>query len=231
MQLGVLSSTIHSPAHLASHQHLSPRAFLRRPQPNRTSINKSHGASHEAATSTSSSVPPNVEEITYQIRQPIGDLASTQQAVSPVPFTAASAVTQLTSPATLGIAGALLLAGLGIKYVFDTPSRTYNQNVGQEYDAWTQEGLLEYFWGEHIHLGYYTGESTGPWLENYACRVRHYCLYLGSYICPIPIPLTFLFGIESNASSFKPWAQSCSPGFLLLVENPLEDQGIHCASQ
>lgn len=42
--------------------------------------------------------------------------------------------------------------------MFDTPSRAYDQNVGQEYDAWTEEGVLEYYWGEHIHLGYYTEE-------------------------------------------------------------------------
>ncbi|KAJ1431253.1 S-adenosyl-L-methionine-dependent methyltransferase [Ochromonadaceae sp. CCMP2298] len=39
-----------------------------------------------------------------------------------------------------------------------TPSRTYSQeenSVGREYDAWEEEGILEYYWGEHIHLGYY----------------------------------------------------------------------------
>lgn len=39
-----------------------------------------------------------------------------------------------------------------------TPSRTYDQeanSVGREYDAWAEEGILEYYWGEHIHLGYY----------------------------------------------------------------------------
>jgi MPBQ/MSBQ methyltransferase len=46
------------------------------------------------------------------------------------------------------------------------PSRTYNReinSVGREYDAWTSEGILERYWGEHIHLGYYSPEdrSTG----------------------------------------------------------------------
>ncbi len=44
-----------------------------------------------------------------------------------------------------------------IKKIFDTPSRTYKENVGDEYDSWTDDGVLEYYWGEHIHLGYYTG--------------------------------------------------------------------------
>lgn len=25
--------------------------------------------------------------------------------------------------------------------------------MGEEYDAWTNEGILEAYWGEHIHLG------------------------------------------------------------------------------
>lgn len=65
-------------------------------------------------------------------------------------------------PVVLGaIAGAVLVV-LGLKKIFDTPSRTYdpeNPNVGHEYDAWTEEGILEYYWGEHIHLGYYSEEE------------------------------------------------------------------------
>ena len=61
------------------------------------------------------------------------------------------------------------LAGLGLAYgvvkaksVLDTPSRTYvpgENTVGSEYDAWTEEQILEYYWGEHIHLGYYKDED------------------------------------------------------------------------
>lgn len=42
------------------------------------------------------------------------------------------------------------------------PSRTYDKDansVGREYDAWTSEGILEYYWGEHIHLGYYSPDE------------------------------------------------------------------------
>ena len=67
------------------------------------------------------------------------------KANSPVPLTAFAALA--------GVA----LAALAIKKVFDTPSRAYKENVGQEYDSWTDDGVLEYYWGEHIHLGYYTG--------------------------------------------------------------------------
>lgn len=67
------------------------------------------------------------------------------------------------SPVSLTAAAALAgvaLAALLIKKVFDTPSRTYKENVGQEYDSWTDDGVLEYYWGEHIHLGYYTGNAN-----------------------------------------------------------------------
>ena len=57
------------------------------------------------------------------------------------------------------ILGGLAMGGYGLKRVFDTPSRTYNENVGDEYDAWTDDGILEYYWGEHIHFGYYTKEE------------------------------------------------------------------------
>ena len=52
------------------------------------------------------------------------------------------------------------------RYMLNTPSRTYDKDansVGREYDAWTSEGILEYYWGEHIHLGYYgEKERKGP---------------------------------------------------------------------
>lgn len=40
----------------------------------------------------------------------------------------------------------------------ETPSRPYatNQSVGSAYDDWTREGILEHYWGEHIHMGSYT---------------------------------------------------------------------------
>ncbi len=33
-----------------------------------------------------------------------------------------------------------------------------DNSVGKEYDAWTNEGILEAYWGEHIHLGYYNDQ-------------------------------------------------------------------------
>lgn len=57
-------------------------------------------------------------------------------------------------------AGAAVLATAGVKLILDRPSRTYgNDTVAREYDAWADDGILEYYWGEHIHLGYYSPEE------------------------------------------------------------------------
>jgi MPBQ/MSBQ methyltransferase len=62
--------------------------------------------------------------------------------------------------------GALAVCLAWVAKVLNTPSRVYDQeanSVGREYDAWTEEGILEYYWGEHIHLGYYAeGERKAP---------------------------------------------------------------------
>jgi MPBQ/MSBQ methyltransferase len=59
-------------------------------------------------------------------------------------------------------------AGLSLAFAFcklkknlDTPGRPWmdETTVGKEYDAWTDEKILEYYWGEHIHLGYYKDED------------------------------------------------------------------------
>lgn len=73
--------------------------------------------------------------------------APTVQQSSPVQLTYLAAVA--------GVA----LCFFALKKVFDTPSRAYKENVGDEYDSWTDDGVLEYYWGEHIHLGYYTEEE------------------------------------------------------------------------
>jgi len=57
-------------------------------------------------------------------------------------------------------AGAALAGTAAVKLVLDRPSRTYGgDTVAREYDAWADDGILEYYWGEHIHLGYYTPEE------------------------------------------------------------------------
>jgi len=73
-----------------------------------------------------------------------------------------SRLEQLQTPqgaaAALGVATVALLS---LRAIFGKGSRKYtgDQTVGEEYDAWTNEGILEAYWGEHIHLGYYTEEE------------------------------------------------------------------------
>lgn len=83
-------------------------------------------------------------------------LTTTTQAVAP----RASPLPPV-PPMAMAVGGAIAAAG-AVKYIFDTPSRTYQlgeNTVGKEYNDWTDEGILEYYWGEHIHLGYYTDEE------------------------------------------------------------------------
>ena len=41
--------------------------------------------------------------------------------------------------------------------IYVITARTYqsSDSVAQSYDEWTQDGILEFYWGEHIHLGHY----------------------------------------------------------------------------
>ena len=75
--------------------------------------------------------------------------------------TAVKAVQKLSaSPVTTAVVAAAAVGTLGVKVVLDRPSRKYDEgSVAREYDAWTQDGILEYYWGEHIHLGYYSTEE------------------------------------------------------------------------
>ncbi|MEO0490310.1 MAG: SAM-dependent methyltransferase, partial [Cyanobacteria bacterium J06659_2] len=36
-------------------------------------------------------------------------------------------------------------------------ARTYQSStsVADAYDQWTEDGILEFYWGDHIHLGHY----------------------------------------------------------------------------
>ncbi|MGD1919977.1 MAG: methyltransferase domain-containing protein [Pleurocapsa sp.] len=54
----------------------------------------------------------------------------------------------------LGIFVILVIVGIAIYLL--TP-RTYESgdSVANSYDEWTEDGILEFYWGEHIHLGHY----------------------------------------------------------------------------
>ena len=76
------------------------------------------------------------------------------------------------------LVGAIVALAL-IANSFRKGSRPYGGNVGEEYDAWTQEGILEHYWGDHIHLGYYGPDerkdgATFAWRKDFK-EVRKIC--------------------------------------------------------
>jgi MPBQ/MSBQ methyltransferase len=55
---------------------------------------------------------------------------------------------------SLGLLG--LLLAVGVVVYLATPRRyESSETVANSYDQWTQDGILEFYWGEHIHLGHY----------------------------------------------------------------------------
>ena len=81
----------------------------------------------------------------------------------------------------MAAAAGVALTFFALKRVFDTPSRAYKENVGDEYDSWTEDGVLEYYWGEHIHLGYYTGKQTFHFVCTAVCGIYCPSCFLGFF--------------------------------------------------
>jgi MPBQ/MSBQ methyltransferase len=55
----------------------------------------------------------------------------------------------------------LAISVLAIALYLLTPRRYQSaDSVATSYDEWTEDGILEFYWGEHIHLGHY-GSPTG----------------------------------------------------------------------
>jgi len=72
---------------------------------------------------------------------------------------AQAAAGSIAKPLGIGIValGLISMLFLRVKTWFNTPKRPYGDgSVGDSYDAWTREGVLEHYWGEHIHMGSYT---------------------------------------------------------------------------
>ncbi len=49
----------------------------------------------------------------------------------------------------------LLLVGAIALYLLTARRYQSSETVAQSYDEWTEDGILEFYWGEHIHLGHY----------------------------------------------------------------------------
>lgn len=54
----------------------------------------------------------------------------------------------------LGLLLLLLLVGIAL-YLFTARRYQSSDSVANSYDEWTDDGILEFYWGEHIHLGHY----------------------------------------------------------------------------
>ena len=54
----------------------------------------------------------------------------------------------------LGLILSVLTIGIAIYLLTARPYQSSN-SVATSYDEWTEDGILEFYWGEHIHLGHY----------------------------------------------------------------------------
>jgi MPBQ/MSBQ methyltransferase len=54
----------------------------------------------------------------------------------------------------LGLILGVLTIGIAVYLLTARPYQSSN-SVATSYDEWTEDGILEFYWGEHIHLGHY----------------------------------------------------------------------------
>ncbi len=54
----------------------------------------------------------------------------------------------------LGSLLALLILGVAV-YLLTARRYQSSNSVANSYDQWTEDGILEFYWGDHIHLGHY----------------------------------------------------------------------------
>ena len=57
-------------------------------------------------------------------------------------------------PIVLALLVALPVAGIAL-YLLTPRQYESSESVANSYDEWTEDGILEFYWGEHIHLGHY----------------------------------------------------------------------------
>jgi MPBQ/MSBQ methyltransferase len=60
---------------------------------------------------------------------------------------------------SLGIILAILIVSIAL-YLITARRYQSSDSVANSYDEWTDDGILEYYWGEHIHLGHYGSPPT-----------------------------------------------------------------------
>ncbi|MEM1367497.1 MAG: methyltransferase domain-containing protein [Cyanobacteria bacterium P01_H01_bin.15] len=57
-------------------------------------------------------------------------------------------------PLFVGLISVIFTAAIAM-YLFSARRYESADSVADAYDNWTEDGLLEFYWGEHIHLGHY----------------------------------------------------------------------------
>ena len=62
----------------------------------------------------------------------------------------------------MNITWLIVLGASGLAAIYLLSPRQYQsgESVATAYDEWTEDGILEFYWGEHIHLGHY-GHPVG----------------------------------------------------------------------
>ena len=55
----------------------------------------------------------------------------------------------------IGLSLVVAIAIASGAYFFSARKYQSSDSVANAYDAWTEDGILEFYWGEHIHLGHY----------------------------------------------------------------------------
>lgn len=99
----------------------------------------------------------NTEALSLAAPQgPAGAIAGVLQLAVAVVITAS--IAQL----ALGAAVVAVLVGVSVHLCKSRREYVDPSSVGDEYDAWTTDGVLEHFWGEHVHHGYY---ANGTWRD------------------------------------------------------------------
>ena len=130
---------------------------------------------------------------------------------------------------TLGWVAAAVVVFVAVFKVLQQGSRKYDGNVGDEYDAWTREGILEHYWGEHIHLGYYTDEDRQPgffaWGKKdfkQVCGPSYCSVVVRSWCSGEDVLHTLMASSDRNALICRPsmtlWMK-CSSGQELLTQS------------
>ncbi|KAL7561363.1 hypothetical protein ACA910_001467 [Epithemia clementina (nom. ined.)] len=108
-----------------------------------------------------------------------------------------SAAVRIAALATSAVAVA---ATAVVKLVLDKPRGTYRNEteyentVMEEYDEWADDGILEYYWGEHIHLGYYGPGEGGLFPKKNFIKAKYEFID----------EMMKFGGIEKNSATSKP---------------------------